>query len=88
MVGHFMMFTQQKPYFKFDSKGVKIKIVYASNPDHLLHISYPYPLDQRGLADEHGNFNLFQKVSHGTVTTNDSQPILNHCLGLNSLDQC
>ena len=83
-----MMFTQQKSYFKFDSKDVKIKTVSASNPGHLLHISYPHAQDQRGLANENNNFNLFQKVSHDTVTTNDSQPFLNHCLGLNSLDQC
>ena len=49
------MFTQRKSYFKFDSKGVKLKTVYASNLSDLLPISYPHPLDQRGLADENGN---------------------------------
>ena len=34
----------------------KIKLVYASNPGHLLHISHPHPLDQRGLADDNRNF--------------------------------
>ena len=33
-----------------------VKLVYASNADHLLHSSYPYLLDQRELADKNDNF--------------------------------
>ena len=62
--GHLMLFTQQKSYHFYTTeilfqtvKEVKnIRLVYSSNPGHLLHISYPYPQDQRGLADEGGNF--------------------------------
>ena len=35
-IGHLMMFTRQKTYFKLNRKEVKIKIVYASNSGHLL----------------------------------------------------
>ena len=38
-------------------KGVEIiKLVHASNPGHLLHTPFPYPLNQPRLADENGNF--------------------------------
>ena len=50
-------------------KSSKLEIVYASNPGHLLHTSYPYPLDHRGLADENGNFLLISALA---VTTNDN----------------
>ena len=57
-VGHLMIFTQPGAENILQSyrKRVKIKIVYASNPGHLLHISYPCPRHQRGLVGENGNF--------------------------------
>ena len=57
-----MIFTRQKSYYftqhnvtSNDERSLKIKLVYASNPGHLLLISYSHPLDQRGLADENDN---------------------------------
>ena len=42
--------------FQTEKEVSKIKLVYASNADHLLHSSYPYPLDQRELVDKNDNF--------------------------------
>ena len=55
---------QQKSYhfytteilFQTEKEVSKIKLVYASIADHLLHSSYPYPLDQRELVDQNDNF--------------------------------
>ena len=63
-VGHLMLFTQQKSYhfytteilFQTEKEVSQIKLVYASIADHLLHSSYPYPLDQRELVDKNDNF--------------------------------
>ena len=63
-VGHLMLFTQQKSYhfyttevlFQTEKEVSKIKLVYVSIADHLLHSSYPYPLDQRELVDKSDNF--------------------------------
>ena len=40
--------------FQTVKEVLKIKLMFALNPDHLSHIFYPYPLDQRGLAGENG----------------------------------
>ena len=69
---HLMLFTQQKSYhfytieilFQTVKEVSNVKLVRASNANHLLHSSYPYPLDQREVADKMIIFNLFQKVSH------------------------
>ena len=61
---HLMLFTQQKSYhfytieilFQTVKEVSNVKLVYASNADHLLHSSYLYPLDQRELADKNDNF--------------------------------
>ena len=61
---HLMLFTQQKSYHFYTKeilfqtvKGASnVKLVYASNADHLLYSSYPYTLDQRKLADKKDNF--------------------------------
>ena len=61
-VGHLMLFTQQKSYhfytteIFFQTEKEVSKLVYASIADHLLHSSYPYPLDQRELVDKNDNF--------------------------------
>ena len=44
----------------------KIKLVYASILGYLLYTSYPYPLEQSGLADVNSNFLSYD------MTTNDS----------------
>ena len=68
-VGHLMLFTQQKSYhfyttkilFQTEKEVSKIKLVYASIADHLLHSSYPYPLDQREQVDRNDNFKLISE---------------------------
>ena len=42
--------------FQTEKEVSKIKLGYASIADHLLHSSYPYPLDQRELVDKNDNF--------------------------------
>ena len=65
--------------FQTVKEVLKVKLVYASNAGHLLHSS-------RGPADKNDIFlTYFRKL---VKATNDSQPFINQCLGLNSIDQC